>query len=152
MWKPSTTSEDVLMHSDKGTSWKNHKYIKKIGNVYIYAKTAAKHHKESEKYHKKYKEAQKEAGSALSDSVSARMGHPDYNYRSKDGKDNERSKKAATEKAEMATRYRDADFKHGNLSNRYNNLAKQELASIPKEMISDGKKLVSSLFSKKKKK
>lgn len=35
-WRPSITSEDVIMHSSKGSTWKNHKYIRKEGNRYIY--------------------------------------------------------------------------------------------------------------------
>lgn len=31
--------EEELMHSAKGTTWKNHKYIKKVGNRYIYPNT-----------------------------------------------------------------------------------------------------------------
>jgi hypothetical protein len=36
-----------IAHSAKGTTWKNHKYIKKINGVYYYAKDAASKAKES---------------------------------------------------------------------------------------------------------
>lgn len=36
------TTRDELMHSAKGSTWKNHKYIKKIGDKYIYATTKSK--------------------------------------------------------------------------------------------------------------
>ncbi len=38
-WRPSTTSNDVIMHSAKGSHWKNHKYIKVVGGKYIYPET-----------------------------------------------------------------------------------------------------------------
>ena len=41
MWKPSTTPNDVLMHSAKGSTWKKHKYIRKEGNKYVYPSNAA---------------------------------------------------------------------------------------------------------------
>lgn len=46
MWKPTISSDEIyhscLAHSAKGSTWKNHKYIKKIGDAYIYAKAAKK--------------------------------------------------------------------------------------------------------------
>lgn len=36
------TTRDELMHSAKGSTWKDHKYIKKIGDKYIYATTKGK--------------------------------------------------------------------------------------------------------------
>lgn len=30
------TTRDELMHSAKGSTWKDHKYIKKVGNKYVY--------------------------------------------------------------------------------------------------------------------
>lgn len=38
-WKPTVTSNDVIMHSAKGSHWKNHKYIKVVGGKYIYPET-----------------------------------------------------------------------------------------------------------------
>ena len=35
-WKPTTTPEDVLCHSAKGSHWKKHKYIRIEGERYIY--------------------------------------------------------------------------------------------------------------------
>lgn len=39
MWKPTVTSDDVLMHSAKGTRWANHKYTDIINGRYIYPKS-----------------------------------------------------------------------------------------------------------------
>lgn len=36
------TTRDELMHSAKGSTWKDHKYIKKVGDKYIYATTKGK--------------------------------------------------------------------------------------------------------------
>ncbi len=36
MWKPTVTSDDVLMHSAKGTRWANHKYTDIVNGRYIY--------------------------------------------------------------------------------------------------------------------
>ena len=35
----SLINDRYLKHSTKGSSWKNHKYIKKVGDKYIYANT-----------------------------------------------------------------------------------------------------------------
>lgn len=35
----SLINDHYLKHSAKGSSWKNHKYIKKVGDKYIYANT-----------------------------------------------------------------------------------------------------------------
>lgn len=37
-WRPSVTSEDVIMHSALGQRWKHHKYIAIKNGRYIYAK------------------------------------------------------------------------------------------------------------------
>lgn len=36
---PSLMNDRHLKHSAKGSSWKNHKYIKKVGDKYVYADT-----------------------------------------------------------------------------------------------------------------
>lgn len=36
------TTRDELMHSAKGSTWKDHKYLKKIGDKYVYATTKTK--------------------------------------------------------------------------------------------------------------
>lgn len=38
-WRPTVTSNDVIMHSAKGSHWKNHKYIKVVDGKYIYPET-----------------------------------------------------------------------------------------------------------------
>lgn len=163
MWRPTVSSDEIwhsaICHSAKGTTWKNHKYLKKIGDAYIYAKSAFKFDKASRKYESKQRKAYYKAGSALADSVSARMGHPDYNVKSKNKKDDPDSKKYAHTQAEMATRYRDASWKNGSISRRYKRKAIDELKSIPKEVGSDitnsinkGKKMVNNWLEKRKRK
>lgn len=39
-WRPTVTSNDVIMHSAKGSHWKNHKYIKVVDGRYIYPESA----------------------------------------------------------------------------------------------------------------
>lgn len=60
VWKPTTTPEDVIMHSAKGTTWKNHKYLKKIGNAYVYAKNASSANKRAKKYNKEFEKTMNE--------------------------------------------------------------------------------------------
>ena len=53
-WRPTVTSNDVIMHSAKGSHWKNHKYLKVVDGRYIYPESAGaemrrRHTQETEK-------------------------------------------------------------------------------------------------------
>lgn len=50
----------VILHSDKGSTWKNHKYIRKEGNKYIYDETSITP-KQMERMRKADVKAEKEA-------------------------------------------------------------------------------------------
>lgn len=69
-WKPSTTSEDVIMHSAKGSHWGKHKYIAIKNGRYIYPgdKTDA------------YKKAQK-AASEHAPHFEGKAGEGEYTYK-----------------------------------------------------------------------
>lgn len=152
-WKPTSTPSDVLMHSAKGTTWKKHKYLKKIGNTYIYAKAASKAKKKS-------KEALKQAYDDGISTVHAKRNANDVSNRHNGGEPP--SFDAATSKGKEAKYWNDLSevyrkegaaqyqnvimYDHANES--YKKLAKQNLASIPKEMISDGKKVFEKIKSK----
>ena len=43
MWKPSITSEEVLMHSAKGSHWRKHKYVKIENGRYVYKDSVTEH-------------------------------------------------------------------------------------------------------------
>lgn len=45
---PSLINDRYLKHSAKGSSWKKHKYIKKVGDKYVYANTKNGVEEESE--------------------------------------------------------------------------------------------------------
>ena len=152
-WKPTSTPSDVLMHSAKGTTWKNHKYLKKIGNAYIYAKAASKAKKKS-------KEAYDEAKDDGLSTVHAKRNANNVSNRHNGGEP--QSFDPAASKGKDAKLWNDVSEsyrKHGAIqyqnalmydraSDSYKKLAKQNLASIPKEMISDGKKALEKIKSK----
>ena len=155
MWKPSTTPHDVLMHSAKGSTWKNHKYLKKIGNAYIYAKAASKAKKKSkEAYdmaeaHGKWTILAKRNANDVSN---RRNEPPSFDAAISNGKEakywNDISE---LDRKHGATQYQNA-IMYDRASKSYKNLAKQNLASIPKEISSNTKKKVSSAMKKLKNK
>lgn len=51
-----------VIHSPKGTTWKNHKYIKKINDRYVYEKEKWKKRKEDEELLDYYGEKERRAG------------------------------------------------------------------------------------------
>lgn len=153
-WRPTSTPSDVLMHSAKGTTWKNHKYLKKIGNAYIYAKAASKAKKKS-------KEALKQAYDDGISTVHAKRNVNNVSNRHNGGElppyldaaiSKGKDAKIWNDVSESyrnhgATQYQNAImYDHANES--YKKLAKQNLSSIPKEMISDGKKVFEKIKSK----
>lgn len=152
MWKPSTTPNDVLMHSAKGSTWKKHKYLKKIGNTYIYAKASKK---ASKKSNKALKDAYSYGKWAILDKRNANNVGKDGETRSGEPGGSigtnakfwndlaEVDSKAGAAKYENAVMYKNA-------SDSYKRLAKENLASIPKELASDVKNLKDKIIGEDK--
>ena len=146
IWNPSMTYADVLQHSAKGSTWKKHKYIKKIGNTYVYAKAAAKYKKRGKEAKNKFNNLHDVARSVFTEKeiekriVDIRNGSPREEVHNNVVTYNNIRDRAADEwiKSEQ----------YEKIERSYANSAKKELASIPKEMIKDGKKLYNSILSK----
>ena len=144
MWKPSTTPNDVIMHSAKGSTWKKHKYLKKIGNTYIYAKAASKAKKKSKEAYDMAEVHGKwtiHAKRNANDVSNRRNEPPSFDAAISNGKEakywNDISE---LDRKHGATQYQNA-IMYDRASESYKNLAKQNLASIPKEMVSDLKNI-----------
>lgn len=150
MWKPSTTPDDVLMHSAKGSTWKNHKYLKKIGNAYIYAKAASASKKNSKKAYKEFEKQYHEGGGYIKE----------FNKRIED-RIKERRKGAPREYYKDTSVYYDQEKaadeflkseRNAQYAKKYSDKAKGELSSLKKEMTSNINNKVSSAMKKLKNK
>lgn len=148
VWKPSITYTDVLQHSAKGTTWKDHKYIKKIGDTYIYAKKAAIAERNSKNARKDFEKYEILGGGTINRDANKRIekriidrrdGAPTKYY------DNKNSLEYYQERAASTFLQSERNARYAQI---YKKQAKKALSSIPKEMINDGKKLYNSILSK----
>jgi len=144
IWKPSMTYSDVLQHSAKGSTWKKHKYIKKIGDTYVYAKKAAEYKKRGKEAKTKFENLHNIARSKFTEKeieqriIDRKAGSPRRDY----------DKYTYPEVRERAADEFIKNEQYEKIERSYINSAKKELSSIPKEMIKDGKKLYNSILSK----
>lgn len=135
IWRPSMTYADVLQHSAKGTTWKNHKYIKKIGDVYYYKQKASDYKHLSNDY----------------DNLMKKQAEKDKN-KNKIQINDEASITPIVKNSEKVEKLRKERDYNKSRSNAYNQLAAQTLKSISKDILSSGKKLFDSIIKPKKKK
>ena len=147
IWKPSMTYTDVLYHSAKGTTWKEHKYIKKIGNTYIYAKKAAIAKRNSKNARKEFVNEYNKSFANIDQDISKNIERRIVARR--DGGKREYYKKGSLyDHQELAADNFLKSERNDRWSRMYAKQAKKELSSIPKEIINDGKKLYNSILSK----
>ena len=172
MWKP-TVSSDELYHSAKGTTWKNHKYLKKIGNTYVYAKNAYKMDRKANAAMKKFKKQlednqlnSKEVESAIVnrriyDGKHQRIGvnpkHDPINaygqnslYNALPGRIGRAYRKAENDKQDAATTFLNKE-KYERTSRTFKNMAKKEASSIGQELARDAKSTANETKRKVKK-
>lgn len=161
MWRP-TVSSDELYHSAKGTTWKNHKYLKKIGNTYIYAKNAYTMDRKAKAAKKKFEKQLKD--NKLDDQEVERAivnrkiydgnGHqhidvnpkhdpiniygPNAPYNMLPGKYGKAYRKAENDKQDAATTFINKE-KYERTSRTFKDMAKKEVSSIGQELKRDAK-------------
>lgn len=147
IWKPSMTYADVLQHSAKGTTWKDHKYIKKIGDTYIYAKKAAIAERNSKNARKEFEKEYNKSHANIDPDISKNIERRIIDRR--DGGRREYYKKGTIyDHQELAADNFLKSERNARYAQIYKKQAKKALSSIPKEMINDGKKLYNSILSK----
>lgn len=166
MWRPTISSDVIyhsaICHSAKGSTWKNHKYLKKIGNAYVYAKAAFNAKKKRDKEFKNYDAERIAAGFIGS--------NKDFKSRKYDGSDgtrpqarlgqfNKEMDQAANNHIRRAGVARTNYYMYDDARKSYKKLAKGQLKSLGNEISSDitnsinkGKKMVGDWLEKKKRK
>jgi hypothetical protein len=149
MWRP-TISSDVIYHSAKGSTWKKHKYLKKIGNAYVYAKAAYN-------ADRKYKKASERSTDLARMSAHSKR-NADAIRRDSNREANIWNEASDRERRKAATQYQNSVMYY-NAKDSYKKLAKGQLKSLGNEISSDiansinkGKKMVNNWLEKRKRK
>ena len=172
MWKPTQqysgwvppTSSDELWHSAKVSHWKNHKYLKKIGDTYVYAKKARAAKKKAKKYQKDFEKhldenhlsdreveplviARNEGSRRPTEKGKSSYYGPNSAYMQLPGEVGEGYRKYHDAKQDAADIYYQKQ-RQERIASDYDNLAKKKLKSLKDDIGSDLK----NTFKKKKKK
>lgn len=125
---------EELYHSSG--PWKKHKYLKKIGNTYIYAKKSRELEKNAKNLAQEYDKEK-----AIADEAGKQFRRNPFADNSDVVYDKWRYNLHSSVSKKKLSRmvYKGSE--------RYEKLAKEELKSIPKEIVSDGKRLVSAAIT-----